>query len=51
VSPTNGAFISGVITNGSAQIATFSVDAFGDGALTISSGGAQYIITDWHVVK
>jgi hypothetical protein len=51
VSPTSSGFISGVIANAGAQVATFSVDAFGDGTLTISSSGTQYVITDWHVVK
>lgn len=51
VSPTNTNFISGVIANAGVQVATFAVDAFGDGTLTMSSGGTQYVITDWHVVK
>jgi hypothetical protein len=51
LSPTNSAFISGVISSGSTQISTFSVDTFGDGTLTITSSGAQYVINDWHVVK
>ncbi|HEV8020175.1 MAG TPA: hypothetical protein VGP41_02855 [Candidatus Lustribacter sp.] len=51
VSPTNSAFITGTIANGGTSIATFTVDAFGDGTLTMSSGGSQYVITDWHVVK
>ena len=29
----------------------FGVNAFGDGTLTVSSNGGQYVITDWHVVK
>jgi hypothetical protein len=51
VSPTNSNFISGVIANAGTPMATFAVDAFGDGTLTMSSGGTQYVITDWHVVK
>jgi hypothetical protein len=51
VSPTNSNFISGVIANAGTQVATFAVDAFGDGTLTMSSGGTQYVITDWHVVR
>jgi len=51
LSPTSNLFISGTITNGSTQIATFNVNAFGDGTLTITSSGAQYVLTDWHVVK
>ena len=51
VSPTSSTFISGVIADSGTQVATFNVDAFGDGTLTMSSGGSQYVITDWHVVK
>ena len=51
VSPTNSAFITGTIANAGTQIATFAVDAFGDGTLTLGSGGSQYVVTDWHVVK
>lgn len=51
VSPTNTNFITGVIANAGTQVATFTVDAFGEGTLTMSSGGTQYVITDWHVVK
>jgi hypothetical protein len=51
VSPTSNLFIAGVIANAGAQVATFSVDAFGDGTLTMAAGGTQSVITDWHVVK
>ncbi|MGZ3503370.1 MAG: hypothetical protein ACXWNJ_02205 [Vulcanimicrobiaceae bacterium] len=51
VPPSSNLFISGTIAQGTAQVATFSVDAFGDGTLTVTSSGAQYVITDWHVVK
>jgi hypothetical protein len=51
VSPTSTNFITGVVANAGTQVATFTVDAFGDGTLTMSSGGTQYVITDWHVVK
>lgn len=51
VSPTNSQFIAGTVANGTTQIATFNVDTFGDGTLTVSSSGAQYVIDDWHVVK
>ncbi len=50
-SPTSSGFITGTIANGSTQIATFAVDTFGDGTLTVSSSGAQYVMQDWHVVK
>jgi hypothetical protein len=51
VSPTSNLFVTGTISSAGTQVATFSVDAFGDGTLTMSSGGAQFVITDWHVVK
>lgn len=51
VSPTSNLFITGTIANASTSIATFTVDAFGDGTLTLATGGSQYVITDWHVVK
>jgi hypothetical protein len=51
VSPTNSNFITGTISNGSTQIATFAVDCFGDGTLTMTSSGAQFVIDDWHIVK
>ena len=51
VSNTSSNFITGTITSGSTQIATFAVDCFGDGTLTVSASGAQYVIQDWHVVK
>jgi hypothetical protein len=51
VSPTNAAFITGSVANGSSQIATFAVDCFGDGTLTVTGTGAQFVIDDWHVVK
>jgi hypothetical protein len=35
---------------GGAQLATFSVDRFGDGLITYANG-SQAIIMDWHVVK
>jgi hypothetical protein len=51
VSPTSSAFISGTIASSGSTIATFAVDTFGDGSLTMSSGGTQFVILDWHVVK
>jgi len=49
--PSSSQYITGVVSNGSTQIATFAVDAFGDGTLTVTASGAQYVITDWHVVR
>jgi len=51
VSPTTVGFITGVVTSGTTQIATFSVDTFGDGTLTVTSSGTTYTMNDWHVVK
>jgi hypothetical protein len=51
VANTSTNFITGTISNGSTQIATFAVDCFGDGTLTVTSSGAQFVIDDWHVVK
>jgi hypothetical protein len=42
--------INGVIANGRTQVATFRTDADGNGTLTITSTGAQYIISDWIVI-
>ena len=49
--PSSQTFITGTIAQSGTQIATFSVDAFGDGTLTVTKTGAQFVITDWHVVK
>jgi hypothetical protein len=49
--PSSPTFITGTIAQTGTQIATFSVDAFGDGTLTVTKTGAQFVITDWHVVK
>ncbi len=51
VQPQNSQFITGTIGNNGTQIATFAVDAFGDGTLTVTRSGAQYVMSDWHVVK
>lgn len=51
VPPTTVGFITGAISNAGSQTATFQVDAFGDGTLTVTASGVQYVINDWHVVK
>ncbi len=51
VPPSASTFIQGVVTSGSTQVATFAVDAFGDGTLTVTATGAQYVIADWQVVR
>jgi hypothetical protein len=49
-SPTRRSTISGVITNGPTELASFRENTRGDGTLTITSTGAQYKIADWVVV-
>lgn len=44
-------YVSGAIRNGRTSIATFGVNAFGNGTLTVTSTGAQYKIADWIVVQ
>jgi hypothetical protein len=51
VQPTNQDFVTGTVSNGGAQIATFNVDTFGDGTLTITASGTQFVIDDWNVVR
>ncbi len=51
VSPADAHFISGTLAKSGAQIASFNVDAFGDGVLVVAATGTQYQIEDWHVVK
>jgi hypothetical protein len=48
--PASSSFVTGTISNGAAQIATFTCDAFGDGTLTVTKNGTQYVMQDWHVV-
>lgn len=47
----NRAYISGIVSNGRTSVATFHVNTFGNGALAITSTGAQYKIVDWIVVQ
>ncbi len=42
--------VSGTIRNGRTLLATFHANARGNGTLTITSSGAQYVIADWVVV-
>jgi hypothetical protein len=46
----DGAYVRGVIKGARTEVATFHTDGFGDGTLTITSTGAQYVISDWTVV-
>ena len=51
VSPTNALFVQGSISSAGSQIASFTTDAFGDGILTVTASGKQYVIADWHVIR
>ncbi len=42
--------VDGLISNERIRIASFRTDATGNGTLTITSTGAQYVIADWVVV-
>ena len=42
--------VTGLISNGRTQVASFRTDVTGNGTLTITSTGAQYVIADWVVV-
>jgi hypothetical protein len=42
--------VDGIITNGHTQVGSFHLNASGNGTLTITSTGAQYVIGDWIVV-
>lgn len=44
-----GLSVNGVVTRGSLELASFRLNAAGQGKLTITSSGAQYAITDWIV--
>jgi len=49
--PPDPHFISGTLTKSGATVATFTVNAFGDGCLTVAATGKQFTINDWPVVK
>jgi hypothetical protein len=46
----DGDYVRGDIKGDRTELATFHTDGFGDGTLTITSTGAQYVIADWIVV-
>lgn len=50
-SPSSTKFINGVISKAGTTLATFGVDANGNGTLTVSATGAQFTMHHWHVVK
>lgn len=49
--PPDPHFISGTLAKNGSTVATFNVNAFGDGVLTVTATGTQYVINDWHVVR
>jgi len=49
--PPDPHFIAGTLTKSGTTVDTFNVNAFGDGVLTVTATGKQYVISDWHVVK
>jgi hypothetical protein len=51
LSPSDPHFISGTLAKNGSNVATFNVNAFGDGTLVVTSTGKAYNIEDWHVVK
>jgi hypothetical protein len=42
--------VNGLVLSGRTQVASFRTNALGNGTLTITSTGAQYVIADWIVV-
>ncbi|MBV9270759.1 MAG: hypothetical protein JO165_06685 [Candidatus Eremiobacteraeota bacterium] len=51
VAPSDQHFISGTLAKNGSTVATFNVNAFGDGTLIVSSSGKAYNVEDWHVVR
>jgi hypothetical protein len=49
--PESHEYIRGSVSAGRTSVATFGVNAFGNGTLTVTSTGAQYKIADWIVVQ
>ncbi|MBV8491380.1 MAG: hypothetical protein JO199_12710 [Candidatus Eremiobacteraeota bacterium] len=47
----NAAVLYGTIKQGLARMASFHIDTFGNGTLTVTSTGAQYRIVDWTVTR
>jgi hypothetical protein len=47
----HGTVVNGVIRNGRTRLAAFRTNASGNGTLTITSSGAQYVVADWIVVS
>ena len=51
VQPTSPNFISGTISHSGSEVATFNVNTFGDGVLTVTKTGKQFAIVSWTVVR
>jgi hypothetical protein len=49
--PSSSNFINGRVSSGSTTLATFSVNAFGNGTLTVTKTGNQFVIVAWHLVR
>jgi hypothetical protein len=49
--PASPNYITGVVAHDASNIATFAVNAFGDGTLTLSKRGYTFVIADWNVVR
>lgn len=49
--PTNPNFITGVVSYQGTQVATFAVNTFGDGTLTITKSGKVFDVAGWIVVR
>ncbi len=47
----HGTIVNGVIRTGRTRLGTFRTDGSGNGTLTITSSGAQYVVADWIVVS
>ncbi len=45
-----GTSVSGTISNSRTQLGSFHTDVRGNGTLTVTSTGAQYVVADWIVV-
>jgi hypothetical protein len=51
VPPSSLNFIKGTVSKSGGTLATFEVNAFGTGTLSVAKTGTQYLILDWSVVR
>jgi hypothetical protein len=49
--PTSSNFITGTVSRAGTTVATFSVNAAGDGTLAVTATGARYYVAGWTVVR